>query len=199
MRVFGAQAQATRVFGQMLPNLSVVDRQKVWVGAYEREREICMRVFGAQATRKPLHHMRILVGANPIISQRNNKRISSKFNKLNKKGATKIVGIIISTAKWSIPSPTWRYLSTYYYYEIWRWYIHLKIAFLSNLIWKSKALPQISVSLSWCHLFVNFFFNQKGCISSPIWPQTVSSYQNVKEEKKAHPAALFQISWGDVW
>ena len=119
------------------------------------------------------------VGANPIISQRNNKRISSKFNELNKKGAPQIVGIIFSTAKWSIPSPTRRYLSTYYYYEIWRWYIHLKIAFLSNLIWKSKALPQISVSLSWCHLFVNFFFNQKGCILSPI-----SFYQNVKEEKR---------------
>ena len=61
LSLFGAQAQAMRVVGQMLPNLSVVDRQKVWVGAYEREREICMRVFGAQATRKPLHHMRILV------------------------------------------------------------------------------------------------------------------------------------------
>ena len=53
-----------------------------------------MRVFGAQATRKPLHHMRILVRVNPIISQRNNKQISSKFNKLNKKGAPQIVGII---------------------------------------------------------------------------------------------------------
>ena len=52
LSLFGAQAQAMRVVGQMLPNLSVVDRQKVWVGAYEREREreICMRVFGAQAT-----------------------------------------------------------------------------------------------------------------------------------------------------
>ena len=50
LSLFGAQAQAMRVVGQMLPNLSVVDRQKVWVGAYEREREISMRVFGAQAT-----------------------------------------------------------------------------------------------------------------------------------------------------
>ena len=30
-------------------------------------------------TRKPLHQMRILVGVNPIINQRNNKQMSSKF------------------------------------------------------------------------------------------------------------------------
>ena len=40
LSLFGAQAQAMRVVGQMLPNLSVVDRQKVWVGAYERERDM---------------------------------------------------------------------------------------------------------------------------------------------------------------
>ena len=48
--VFGRESTSNESIWSNVTKSSVVDRQKGWVGAYEREREICMRVFGAQAT-----------------------------------------------------------------------------------------------------------------------------------------------------